>query len=125
MEVSHRVADATFDPPLAPTTELRSVGSGESRYTLDINKARTGLISQPLSCSNCFSARGEVMFGPYPKSKALCSCGEIAEVDSAVVRLKRRLGKDVECRVCRNERIAKELDALELHFLGQSKEGNS
>jgi hypothetical protein len=65
------------------------------------------------------------MFGIYPKSKALCSCGEIAEMDSAVVRLKRRLGKDIECRSCRNERIAKELEALELRFLGQDEEEGS
>jgi hypothetical protein len=63
-----------------------------------------------------------MMFGPYPRSKALCSCGEIAEMDSSVVRLKRRLGKDIECRTCRNERIAKELEALELHFSGQEEE---
>jgi len=125
MEVDHRIADATSGASLAPATEIRPVGSGESRLTSGIDKARTGFISQPLSSSNCFSARGEVMFGIYPKSKALCSCGEIAEMDSAVVRLKRRLGKDIECRSCRNERIAKELEALELHFSGQDEEEGS
>jgi hypothetical protein len=65
------------------------------------------------------------MFGLYTKSKALCSCGEIAEMDSSVVKLKRRLDKDIECRMCRNRRIAKEFEALEMHFSGQGEEADS
>lgn len=65
-----------------------------------------------------FLVRGGVVFGRYSRSKALCSCGEIAELDSAVVRTKRRLGKDIECRACRNVRISRELQDLQSHFSG-------
>ena len=58
------------------------------------------------------------MFGPYSMNKALCSCGELVDVDSEVLRRKVGLGKRVECRECRNRRIAIEHDALEMHYLG-------
>lgn len=46
------------------------------------------------------------------KNKVFCTCGAIADLDSTVVNLKKRLGKDVECRHCRNRRISKELREL-------------
>jgi hypothetical protein len=122
VEFNHRIADALSVVSFAQKAEIRSVGSGELGLMADPARARTRLISQPLRSTNRFSVLGEMMFGPYPRSKALCSCGEIAEMDSSVVRLKRRLGKDIECRTCRNERIAKELEALGLHFSGQEEE---
>ncbi|MBM4237074.1 MAG: hypothetical protein FJ151_01145 [Euryarchaeota archaeon] len=62
------------------------------------------------------------MFGSFSKKKALCQCGVIADVDSAAVRVKLRLGKEIECMACRNERIAKELLELQVHFFGQEDE---
>jgi hypothetical protein len=62
------------------------------------------------------------MFGPYSMNKALCSCGELTDVDSEVFRRKSNLGKRVECRECRNQRIAREHDQLEMHFLGIEEE---
>ncbi|MEM0448688.1 MAG: hypothetical protein QW520_02575 [Methanomassiliicoccales archaeon] len=57
-----------------------------------------------------------------PKRKILCSCGVIAEIDSRMVGVKSRLGKSLECRRCRNERIAREREELEKHFLGEERE---
>ncbi|NLK26048.1 MAG: hypothetical protein GX307_05690 [Euryarchaeota archaeon] len=58
------------------------------------------------------------MFGPYSKNKALCDCGELMDIDSEVLRRKNLLGKKVECRECRNRRIAEERELLEMHYLG-------
>jgi hypothetical protein len=49
------------------------------------------------------------MFSQSPKRKMLCTCGAITDVDAASVNVKRVLGKPIECRACRNERIAREL----------------
>jgi hypothetical protein len=64
----------------------------------------------------------EVMFGPFSSKKILCQCGAIADIDSAVVRLKHKLGKEVECMACRNQRIARELEALQAHFTNPEEE---
>lgn len=45
-----------------------------------------------------------------PTSKALCACGALVEMDRGVLKTKRALGKQVECRRCRNERVARDLD---------------
>jgi len=58
------------------------------------------------------------MFGPYSKNKALCGCGALMDIDAEVQRRKLNLGKRVECRECRNRRIAQEHDDLEKHYLG-------
>ena len=66
--------------------------------------------------SHSISTRGQGMFGETPKRKVLCPCGAIAEVDSAMVSTKNGLGKIVECRCCRNRRIAHEFDEMDRHF---------
>ena len=63
------------------------------------------------------------MFGPYSMNKGLCSCGELTDIDQEVMRRKNELGKAIECRACRNRRIALEHDQLELHYLGVDEEG--
>jgi hypothetical protein len=65
---------------------------------------------------------GDMMFGESPKRKVLCLCGAIAEIDSKVAGSKKRLGKCVECRSCRNERIAQEMEELRSHFTGEDVE---
>lgn len=50
------------------------------------------------------------MFGPYLVGKALCDCGELADLDEEVIIRKKLLGKSIECRSCRNRRIAEELE---------------
>lgn len=64
----------------------------------------------------------EVMFGNFSRKKILCQCGAIADIDLAVVRLKHKLGKEVECMTCRNQRIARELEALDAHFTNPEEE---
>lgn len=122
MEFDHRIAEARSDAVLMLSPEMRHNRSLGSESMLGFGKGKPGLISRPPAPSNCFSAGGEVMLGSYPKSKALCSCGEIAEMDSSIVRLKRRLGKDIECRSCRNQRIAREHEILDMHFSSQDEE---
>ncbi len=67
-------------------------------------------------------AKGKIMFGPYPKNKALCICGALTDLDVEVVKRKADLGKRVECARCRNKRIAQEHESLERHFLGITDE---
>lgn len=69
------------------------------------------------------SVTGQVTFGEYRKRKVLCPCGAIAEVDSAVAGAKSSLGKTVECRSCRNRRIAHEREELDSHFKGAEDDG--
>jgi hypothetical protein len=63
-----------------------------------------------------------ILFGESPKRKVLCPCGAIAEVDQVVAAKKMALGKAMECRSCRNERIAREREELERHFSGEDGE---
>ncbi|NYT11428.1 MAG: hypothetical protein GKC03_02615 [Methanomassiliicoccales archaeon] len=49
-------------------------------------------------------------------NKAFCTCGAIAELDSTTVSLKRKLGKDVECSYCRNQRISEELEEMRILY---------
>ncbi len=65
---------------------------------------------------------GDIMFGESPKRKILCLCGAIADVDSGIASTKKRLGKSIECRSCRNERIAQEMEDLRSHFTGEEVE---
>ncbi|MDD1769990.1 MAG: hypothetical protein LUO79_02795 [Methanomassiliicoccales archaeon] len=59
------------------------------------------------------------MFGDTPRRKVLCSCGAIADFDSAMASRKKGLGKVVECRACRNRRIAQEMEELTVHYCGE------
>jgi hypothetical protein len=68
------------------------------------------------------SAQSTVLFGDSPKRKVLCACGVIAEVDQSIVSNKMSLGKAMECRTCRNERIAREREELEKHYSGCGEE---
>ncbi|MDD3399284.1 MAG: hypothetical protein PHW93_06810 [Candidatus Methanomethylophilaceae archaeon] len=51
-------------------------------------------------------------------TKVYCSCGCIVDLDKRVINLKQRLGKDIECMSCRNNRISADIDILERHFSG-------
>lgn len=61
------------------------------------------------------------LFGEASKRKVLCTCGAIAEVDTRIAGTKSRLGKALECRRCRNERVAMEREELERHFAGEDE----
>lgn len=125
MEDNRRVAEAMTGSSVVPSGNTRSNEQEKLRTAQDIGQMRFDLIQQHLSSAHRFSASYELMFGSYQKSKALCSCGKIVEMDSTVVRLKRRLGKEIECRTCRNERIGKDFEALETHSRGEEDEGYS
>ena len=51
-----------------------------------------------------------------------CSCGRIIGMDSAQVKLKLKLGKELECTECRNARISKDIDELNCIFDGETVE---
>ena len=54
-----------------------------------------------------------------PKMKEIyCSCGRIIGMDSAQVKLKLKLGKELECTECRNARISRDIDEMNDHFNG-------
>ncbi|MDO5862548.1 MAG: hypothetical protein Q4Q58_07150 [Thermoplasmata archaeon] len=47
-----------------------------------------------------------------------CSCGRIVVLDRNEMRLRLRLGKELECTSCRNQRISMEIDAMDNHYNG-------
>ena len=51
-----------------------------------------------------------------------CRCGRIVGMDSAIMKLKLSLGKNLECPMCRNERISGDIDAINMHFEGIDEE---
>jgi len=83
-------------------------------------------LGSDLACSRSSkpwpSLQVAMVFGDPPKRKVLCSCGTIAEVDQGIASKKASLGKALECRTCRNERIAREREELERHFSGRDSE---
>jgi len=58
------------------------------------------------------------VFGAVPTAKVLCRCGAIAEMDRTILSTKRSLGKTVECRRCRTNRIAREKEELDKEYFG-------
>ncbi len=49
-------------------------------------------------------------------TKIYCSCGRIVNIDRKSCSVKRKLHKTIECAVCRNLRIGRELDLLDEHY---------
>ena len=93
----------------------REAGAG------DLNDAPI-LIARSSARNLATEVLGDIMFGESPKRKVLCPCGAIADIDSGVASTKKRLGKSVECRSCRNERVAQEMEELRAHFNGEDGE---
>ena len=52
--------------------------------------------------------------------KIYCKCGCIIGLDSSQMKLKLKLGKELECTQCRNARISKDIDELNMHFSGET-----
>lgn len=50
--------------------------------------------------------------------KIYCRCGRIIGLDSSQMKLKLKLGKELECTECRNSRISKDIDEMNMHFDG-------
>ena len=51
--------------------------------------------------------------------KIYCKCGCIIGLDSSEMKLKLKLGKELECTDCRNARISREIDEMNMHFSGE------
>jgi len=60
---------------------------------------------------------------PCDMYKIYCSCGNIVSLDRGMVKSKKHLKKRVECTVCRNFRISKEIDLMNSLFDGTLDEG--
>ena len=56
--------------------------------------------------------------------KIYCRCGCIIGLDSAQMKLKLKLGKELECTNCRNARISRDIDELNSHFSDESVESD-
>ena len=52
--------------------------------------------------------------------KIYCKCGCIIGLDSSQMKLKLKLGKELECTECRNARISKDIDELNMHFSSET-----
>jgi hypothetical protein len=59
---------------------------------------------------------------PIATSRVVCSCGDTVELDQSMVGIKHKLGKMVECRKCRNARIAREKEEEDIAFNGIKEE---
>ncbi len=109
MDLQEQIAQA-LEPAFKDWTQ--SAGSG------DLSDSPI-IISRFPTKNQASEVSGDIMFGESPKRKVLCLCGGIADVDSGIASTKKRLGKSVECRSCRNERIAQEIEDLRSHFAGE------
>lgn len=47
-----------------------------------------------------------------------CTCGRIVILDRSEMKVRLKLGKELECTSCRNRRIAREIDVMNDHFNG-------
>lgn len=108
-------------------SSLRPESVGVLRRANDLRiRESSSFPSSAITENDCSFKRScnlrEAMFGPFSSKKILCQCGTIADIDISVVRLKHRLGKEVECMACRNQRIARELETLEAHFTNLEEE---
>lgn len=61
-------------------------------------------------------------FGEWQGATVLCACGCLARLDRATVHRRRMMGKPVECRACRNRRVALEKEDLDSEFYGLLEE---
>ncbi len=68
--------------------------------------------------TNDFNTRFNVD-GISKMKKIYCKCGCIIGLDSSEMKLKLKLGKELECTDCRNARISREIDEMNMHFSGE------
>ncbi|MFA5312001.1 MAG: hypothetical protein WC375_01630 [Methanomassiliicoccales archaeon] len=88
----------------------------EPRLELNSHREMKGLDQQ--SSVQLAAMGNQFIFGTVATSRALCKCGAVAELDRSVLMTKRGLGKSVECRRCRNNRIAREKEELDNDYFG-------
>jgi hypothetical protein len=107
--VNNQTAQALFRNP--SLTDL------EPRLELKLTMGRS-VLEQSRMAEPRVRNEETIMFSAGPTSRVLCRCGAVAEMDRTVVGTKRGLGKTVECRRCRNLRIAREREELDHEFNG-------
>ena len=49
---------------------------------------------------------------PSALKKIYCECGRIVSLDRSQMAIKHKLNKDLECPICRNQRISRDIDEL-------------
>lgn len=113
--VSNQPAQATFDRAevLSPELQAKLVPNLFEKYL------------EYMASSSYNTCRGNVEGSLLPQRycvRVLCKCGSITEVERSVLTTKRGVGKTVECRRCRNLRIARERAELDQDFFGNGDE---
>ncbi|MDD1772019.1 MAG: hypothetical protein LUQ09_03780 [Methanomassiliicoccales archaeon] len=73
---------------------------------LDI-RGRVGM-ALPYDIHTEKSAGSRSLFGEWRGATVLCACGSLVRLDQSAVNRRRQMGKPVECRHCRNRRVAME-----------------
>lgn len=71
----------------------------------------------PNSCNTVFNVAGRGRMGTI-----YCRCGRIVSMDSAIMKMKLSMGKELECPLCRNGRISKDIEDINMHFDGIEEE---
>ncbi|MCQ2056425.1 MAG: hypothetical protein MJY64_03060 [archaeon] len=72
------------------------------------------------------SSSGNSVFnsiGLSKMKKVFCKCGEIIDFDSSQMFIKLCLGKELECPSCRNARISKYIDEINIHYQNTNIDG--
>ena len=113
--VNNQPAQATFDKAevLSPDLQAKLVPNLFEKYL------------EYMTSSSFSTCRGSVEGSLLPHHycvRVLCKCGSITEVERSVLTTKRGVGKTVECRRCRNLRIARETAELDQDFYGYGDE---
>ncbi|MDR3206232.1 MAG: hypothetical protein LBT41_03970 [Candidatus Methanoplasma sp.] len=55
-------------------------------------------------------------------TKIYCVCGRIVDLDAKEMNMKLSLRKNIECPVCRNARISRDIDCLDKHYECRNEE---
>jgi hypothetical protein len=93
-------------------------GADRIEPKMEVLGGRDEFMSTMRSRSRPMGPSGMLMVEPVATSRILCPCGAVVELDRSVVGIKHKLGKMVECRKCRNARIAREKEEEDIAFTG-------
>lgn len=102
----------------------RTVGTGANRMFFFAQWKRVGTMVHECSVRSSanYANTKFSMAGIGRMKKIYCKCGCIIGMDSAQMKLKLQLGKELECADCRNARIAHDIDEMNRHFDGCDEE---
>jgi hypothetical protein len=108
--------DRLYNDQLAEAVFGRGADRIEPRIDVLGGQDEISPIMRPTSRSVALSSM--LTIEPMATSRVLCSCGAVVELDRSMVGIKHKLGKTVECRRCRNARIAREKEEEDIAFTG-------